>query len=59
VSQKEDLWPQLLFFIASGYSFKVIVALLDTIPFYLGVRWLSRYLQLEGPGTHRSEQSDL
>lgn len=43
----EDIWPQLVFFILSGYSFKLIVALLDTIPFYLGVRWLSEYLQLE------------
>jgi len=41
------LWPQLLFFIASGYSFKVVVALLDTLPFYLGVRWFSRYLRLD------------
>ena len=46
----QNLWPQLLFFVASGYSFKVAVALLDTIPFYLGVNWLSRYLQLEPPG---------
>jgi len=44
----EDLWSQLLFFMASGYSFKVVIALLDTVPFYLGVNWLSRYLEL-GP----------
>lgn len=33
--------------IGSNYLFKVIVAALDTIPFYLGVGWLSTYLQLD------------
>lgn len=50
----KDLWPQLLFFITSGYSFKVLVALLDTVPFYLGVNWLSRYLQLEPSDENRN-----
>jgi len=40
------VWPQLWVFIGSGYVFKLVVALLDTIPFYLGVRWLSRWLEL-------------
>lgn len=35
---------QLLVFIATGYAFKVVAALVDTLPFYLGVRWLNRYL---------------
>jgi uncharacterized integral membrane protein (TIGR00697 family) len=56
INPEENLWSQLLFFVASGYSFKVLVALLDTIPFYLGVNWLSRYLQLHQTGAHRSEQ---
>ena len=47
IEADRDLWPQLLFFIVSGYSFKVVIALLDTLPFYLGVSWLSRYLQLD------------
>jgi len=41
------LWPQLWVFILSGYVFKMFVALLDTGPFYLGVHYLSRYLQLD------------
>jgi uncharacterized integral membrane protein (TIGR00697 family) len=41
------LWPQLWVFIGSGYIFKCCVALLDTIPFYLGTAWLSRYLEVE------------
>jgi len=43
----EPIWPQLWIFIASGYVFKVVVALLDTGPFYLGVRWLSAYLEID------------
>ncbi len=43
----EPVWPQLLVFIASGYVFKLAVAVLDTIPFYIGVRWLSQYLRID------------
>lgn len=38
---------QLLMFILSSYFFKVIVALLDTIPFYYGSKWLRNYLKVE------------
>jgi uncharacterized integral membrane protein (TIGR00697 family) len=38
---------QLMVFIASGYTFKLLAALLDTIPFYIAVRRLSGYLQLD------------
>ena len=40
------VWPQLWVFILSGYVFKLVIALLDTLPFYLGVAWLSRYLEI-------------
>lgn len=43
----QPIWPQLWIFIGSGYVFKVAVALLDTGPFYLGVRWLSAYLEID------------
>ncbi len=55
VDPERPLGPQLLFFIASGYGFKFIVALLDTVPFYLGVRWLSRYLQLDPMREHATQ----
>ena len=32
--------------VATGYVFKMLAALLDTIPFYFGVRWLTRFLRL-------------
>jgi len=41
------VWPQLWVFIGSGYVFKMVVALFDTVPFYIGVRWLSRYLEIQ------------
>jgi hypothetical protein len=38
---------QLALFIFTGYAFKFVVAALDTIPFYIGVRYLRRYLQID------------
>ena len=46
------IWPQLWLFIGSGYVFKVVVALLDTAPFYLGVHYLSRYLEIDPSQEH-------
>jgi len=40
-----ELWNQLFVFIASGYVFKLSIAALDTLPFYVGVRWLTNYLE--------------
>ena len=41
---------QLVDYITAGYIFKLVVALADTIPFYLGVTWLNRYLRTPPPG---------
>jgi len=49
IDSNQLLWPQLVLFIGYGYAFKLVAALLDTGPFYLGVYWLSRYLQIESP----------
>ncbi|RMH13474.1 MAG: VUT family protein [Planctomycetota bacterium] len=49
------IWPQLAMFIATGYVFKLVAALVDTVPFYLGCHWLTRYLRLppaHGPVAH-------
>jgi len=43
----------LLTLIGSNYLFKAAAALLDTLPFYVGVRWLSRYLQIDPLREHR------
>ena len=42
--------PQLLSFIASGYLFKALAALLDTLPFYWLTAWLRRWLKVPGAG---------
>jgi len=49
IDQSRGLAGQLLVFIATGYAFKFAAALADTIPFYVGSRWLSRYLRLPPP----------
>ncbi len=46
------IWPQLWLFIASGYMFKLVIALFDTLPFYLGVHYLSRYLEIDPTAEH-------
>lgn len=50
ISDALPLWPQLLMFIATGYAFKLVAALVDTVPFMLGTRYLVRYLRLPPPG---------
>jgi len=40
-------WIELGVLIVTSYAFKVVVALLDTIPFYIGVAWLRDYLQFD------------
>ncbi|MHC4993809.1 MAG: queuosine precursor transporter [Planctomycetota bacterium] len=47
INTEKDIWPQLWMFIASGYVFKLVAALIDTVPFYLGVHCLKGYLQLD------------
>lgn len=34
----------LMYFIISGYVFKIVIALLDTIPFYLAAAYLKKYI---------------
>ncbi len=46
INEAEPLMGQLLIFIFSGYIFKMVVALLDTIPFYLGTSFLKNYLRV-------------
>jgi hypothetical protein len=52
IDESQRLWPQLWVFILSGYVFKFCVAALDTLPFYLGVRWLGAYLQIDSRLEH-------
>ena len=47
ITPGETITHGLLILILSNYFFKMIAALVDTIPFYLGTRWLSKYLQID------------
>lgn len=57
VDADRPLWPQLGMFIGAGYAFKFVAALLDTLPFYLGVMWLSRYLRIDPLAEHREGET--
>ena len=47
ITPGETLVHSLVILILSNYVFKMVSALLDTIPFYVGVGFLSRYLQVD------------
>lgn len=55
----QPLWSELLLFIATGYVFKVVIALLDTVPFYIGVGVLSRYLRIDPALEHSADAEEL
>lgn len=48
---------QLSVLIATGYLVKVIIALLDTVPFYLGSAWLKQYLQFDPVAEHANDEA--
>ena len=52
IDPAQAVWPQLWVFIGSGYVFKLTIALIDTGPFYLGVHYLSRYLEIDPNEEH-------
>ena len=61
VDPERSIGPQLALFIVTGYAFKFGVAAIDTLPFYMGVRWLSRYLEINPLEEHDldSQQSTV
>lgn len=52
VDATSPIWPQLWVFILSGYVFKLVVALCDTVPFYVGTHYLSAYLEIDPNSEH-------
>jgi uncharacterized PurR-regulated membrane protein YhhQ (DUF165 family) len=58
INDDAGLWGQLLVFIATGYVFKMVAALLDTIPFVWLSPVLARYLRLPPPGSPESPEPD-
>ncbi len=56
IDETEPVAGQLLAFIGAGYVFKLLAALIDTVPFYVGVHRISRYLRLTPPGQAASAE---
>jgi uncharacterized integral membrane protein (TIGR00697 family) len=57
IDASHALWPQLWVFIGSSYVFKLMVALLDTIPFYAGVHYLTGYLEIDPTAEQEAESA--
>jgi len=55
IREGDPVAEQLFVFIVSGYAFKFVVALVDTIPFYYGTRFLSRYLHIDPTREHDAD----
>ncbi len=49
----------LIILIVSNYLFKFVAALLDTIPFYIGVKYLSRYLNVDPVAHYKLEEEKV
>ena len=58
IDASRPLWPQLWLFIITGYAFKFVIAALDTIPFYIGVPLLARYLQIDPASEHNADKEE-
>ena len=58
VDPGQPLVRQLVLFIVTGYVFKFTVAAVDTLPFYLGVRWLSKYLEIDPTQEHNRDAEE-
>lgn len=48
--------PFLSMLIFSNYIFKMTSALIDTVPFYIGVKWLSKYLNIDPMKEYKDEK---
>ncbi|MCF7807010.1 MAG: queuosine precursor transporter [Candidatus Marinimicrobia bacterium] len=56
IHDNKPIFDQLMIFILSGYTFKLLAALVDTGPFYLSVHYLSRYLQIDPQADHEGDK---
>lgn len=55
VDPAHAIWPQIWVFVGSSYVFKLAIALADTLPFYVGVHYLSRFLEIDPAAEHEDE----
>lgn len=55
----EQTLAAMMALVGSSYAFKFCAALLDTLPFYLGVRVLGPYLQIDPLAEHEADLEEL
>ena len=58
IMKGETVLHGLIILIVSNYMFKMVSALLDTGPFYLGVKFFSKYLQMDPNKEYREEKTE-
>jgi uncharacterized PurR-regulated membrane protein YhhQ (DUF165 family) len=58
-SRDEITLDSLISILLGTYAFKFIAAALDTLPFYLAVAWLSRYLRIDPMREHQADVEEL
>jgi uncharacterized integral membrane protein (TIGR00697 family) len=51
----ETVFHAIIVLILSNYIFKMVSAAVDTIPFYIGTKYLSKYLQIDTLKEYREE----
>jgi len=59
IQEDQPIRPQLVLLVVTGYAFKFIMALLDTIPFYIGVHYLGRYLRIDPHQEHDADYEGI
>jgi uncharacterized integral membrane protein (TIGR00697 family) len=60
ITPGETVIHGLVILILSNYIFKMTAALVDTVPFILGTRWLSNYLQIDpNKGYQKDEENSV
>jgi hypothetical protein len=57
ISPGETVVHGIIILILSNYFFKMVSALVDTLPFYIGVKYLSRYLHIDPSAEYKSEKA--
>lgn len=58
ITPGETIIHGIIILILSNYMFKMVSALLDTIPFYIGVKFFSSYLQLDPIEEYREKKEE-
>jgi hypothetical protein len=58
INADQPVVPQLVLFIATGYAFKFVAALVDTPVIYLAVFMLRNYLGIDPTSEHKAEQEE-